>query len=172
MRRPGWRRFWFAAPGSLQAGNKPAIPASEMRDDILHGPVTVHARLIHARSTNLIEQSFPLLILFLQPIQKFRFFINNSYKSTHSHLGRSAIALLRAQSEHAQQGVAYRARDFILSHLFIPCLPPPHQRRERQARRGIALPAGIPGNDQFLLGACDSHVEQAQALLHIVGARG
>ena len=33
-----------------------------------------------------------------------------------------------------------------------PCLPPAHQRRERQAGRGIALPAGIPGDDQFLFG--------------------
>src|SRR5215204_2705327 len=73
MRWPGWRRFWFAASCGLQAGDKPAIPACQVSDDVLHGPVTVHTGLIHARWADLIEKYFPLLIFFLQPIHKFRF---------------------------------------------------------------------------------------------------
>jgi hypothetical protein len=50
-----------------------AIPASQVSDDIFDRPVAGHARLIHARLANLIEKRFPLLILYQQPIQKFRF---------------------------------------------------------------------------------------------------
>src|SRR5687768_11387540 len=78
MRWPGWGRFWFAASCSLEAGYKPAIPAREVRDNVLHGPVTIHTGLIHARWADLIEKCFPLLILFLQPIQKLRFLHTNS----------------------------------------------------------------------------------------------
>jgi hypothetical protein len=42
-------------------------------DDIFDGPLTGHATLIHTFRSNLSEQSLPLLILFMQPIQKIRF---------------------------------------------------------------------------------------------------
>ncbi len=73
VRRLVWGRFRLAALCCLQVGDNSALPAGQVSDDIFHGPVTVHAALIHARWANLIEQCFPLLILFLQPIQKFRF---------------------------------------------------------------------------------------------------
>ena len=73
VRRPVWGRFRFAALCGLQVGDNSALPASQVRDDIFDGTVAVHAGLIHARRANLIEKRFPLLILFLQPIQKFRF---------------------------------------------------------------------------------------------------
>ena len=73
VRRPVWGRFRFAALCGLQVGDNSALPASQVRDDIFDGSVAVHVGLIHARRANLIEKRFPLPILFLQPIQKFRF---------------------------------------------------------------------------------------------------
>ena len=49
-------------------------------------------------------------------------------------------------------------------------LPPPHQCGECQPGCGIALPAGIPGNNQFSLCACDPYKEQTQALLDVIDA--
>jgi hypothetical protein len=54
--------------------------------------------------------------------------------------------------------------------VFTP-LPPPHQGGERQARRGISLPAGIPRHDQFSLRTRDPHIEQAQAFLDAIDLR-
>ena len=48
-------------------------------------------------------------------------------------------------------------------------LPPPHQRRKSQSRRGIAVAAGVPTVDQFSLGVGDPRGEQA--FLHAVYAR-
>ena len=73
VRRPVWRRFRLAALCGLQVGDNSALPAGQVRDDILHEPVAVHAGLIHARLANLIKQCLPLPIFFLQPLQKFGF---------------------------------------------------------------------------------------------------
>ena len=44
-------------------------------------------------------------------------------------------------------------------------------RRELVAVAGVALAAGVPGDDQLAFGARDAHVEQAQAFAHVVQPR-
>jgi hypothetical protein len=51
--------FMFAALGSLQVGDKPAIPTRQMGHHILHAPLTVHAGLLHALRANLMEECYP-----------------------------------------------------------------------------------------------------------------
>jgi hypothetical protein len=43
------------ASSSLYAGNGPAPPAGDVRDDILDGPVSGNAGLIHVPRTDLFE---------------------------------------------------------------------------------------------------------------------
>lgn len=58
-----------------------------------------------------------------------------------------------------------------LQILFRIILPPPHQLTQRQTRRRIALPAGIPRHDQLSFRARDAHVQQAQAFLDVIQPR-
>src|SRR5262249_61114910 len=84
VRWPWWRWFRFIALCRLYAGDQSGLPAGQVRNQIFDRPVTVDAGLIHACLTDLVEQSFPLLILVLQPIQKSSFLHTYSLGNRHA----------------------------------------------------------------------------------------
>ena len=65
-----------------------------MCDQIFERPLTVYTYLIHMGWTNPLEQCIPLLMLFLQPIKKFRFVHTEFLRNTRFTSAIQRFALL------------------------------------------------------------------------------
>ena len=51
----------------------PRAPAGDVRDDFLHRPMARDAALLHARLPNLIQERFPVQVLFVELAEELGF---------------------------------------------------------------------------------------------------